>query len=212
MKEKILQQLKAAVVGTGKTSITDQTFEAYANHIATQISEETQIPDAIKPHIELLKTFQGNINHVAATSVTEKEAILKAEYEKQIADLKKLQKPEEKPDESEAKIKALLEASITPLKQKLEAYEAKEASEKRNASILAKAKELGIPKYRIDEGFAIASDANDEAITNYLASVAKNVVANKVESGKTGLFPPSTPLDQMKVEAEDWAKGLPDVK
>jgi hypothetical protein len=208
MKEKILQQLKAAVVGDGKTSITDQTFDAYASHLATQISEEAQIADAIKPYVELLKTVQGNINHTAAASVTEREAVLKAEYEKQMAEFKK-QNPN--PNDLDTKLKALIDTQNT-LKQELDSYKAKEASEKRNASILAKAKELGIPQYRIDEGFAIASEADDEAIGKYLASVAKNVVANKVESDKTGLFAPSTPLDQMKVEADDWANKLPDVK
>jgi hypothetical protein len=209
MKEKILQQIKAAVVGSGKTSITDQTFEAYASHIATKISEEAQIADAIKPYVELLKVVQGNINHIAATSATEKETALKAEYEKQIADLKKLPKPEEKPDDSEAKMKAFFETNIAPLKQELDAYKAKEAGEKRSAFILAKAKELGIPQSRIEEGFAVAPEADENAIGEYLAKVAKNAVAMSVESGKTGLFAISNPLDQAKAEADAWANALP---
>jgi hypothetical protein len=207
MKEKILKQLKAAVTGSGKTSITDQTFDAYASHLAAQISEEAQIADAIKPYVELLKVVQGNINHTAAASVTEKETALKTEYEKQIAELKEKQ-PNPNPDDLDTRLKALRE-EFAPLKQKVEAYEAREATEKRNASILAKAKEPGIPQYRIDEGFAIATDANDAAIGEYLATVAKNAVASQVESGKTGLFAPSTPLDQMKSEADAWANSLP---
>jgi hypothetical protein len=210
MTEKILQQLKAAVVGSGKTSITDQTFDAYASHLAAQISGEAQIADAVKPYIELLKVVQGNINHTAATSVTEKETALKTEYEKQIAELKEKQ-TDPNPDGVDARLKTLRE-EIATLKQEGETYRAREATEKRNASILAKAKELGIPQYRIDEGFSIAADADGAAIGNYLATVAKNAVAGQVETGKTGLFAPGTPLDQMKSEADAWAKSLPDVK
>jgi hypothetical protein len=217
MKEKILQQLKAAVAGTdGKTSLSDQTLNAYADFLAAQISEESKIADAIKPHVELLKAVQGNINHVAAASVSEKENALKAEYEKQIADLKKLRNPEEKPDDLEVKVNALFDAKykaeITPLKQEIEAHKAKEAGEKRNASILAKAKELGIPQSRIEEGFAIAPDADEKAIGEHLAKVAKNTVAMSVESGRDGVFPISSPLEQAKAEADAWAESLPDAK
>jgi hypothetical protein len=180
MKEKILHQLKASVVGSdGKTSLCDKTLNAYADLLAAQISKEPKIPDAVKPYAEVLKVVQGNINHVAAASAGEKEAALKAEYEKRIEELKKqLPTPgEPKPDDMEAKVKASFEAQTTPLKQEVEAYKAKEAAgEKRNALILAKAKELGIPQSRIDEGFAIASDADEAKIGEYLARVA-NVIA-----------------------------------
>lgn len=56
-------------------------------------------------------------------------------------------------------------------------FKAKEALAKRNNFILEKAKEFKIPQSRIDEGFAIASDADDAAITSYLEKVAKNTAA-----------------------------------
>jgi hypothetical protein len=214
MKEKILQQLKAALGGSdGKTSLSDQTFNAYSDFLAAQIGEESKIPDAIKPYVELLRVVQGNINHTAATSVSEKEAALKSEYEKQMSELKKqLPGKDPKPDDVEAKVTELLEAKIAPLKQEIETYKAREAGEKRDALIMAKAKELGIPQSRIEEGFAIAPDADEGKIVEYLAKVAKNAVAGVVETSKTGLFPPSTPLDQMKSEADAWAKTLADAK
>ena len=204
--------MKAAVAGSdGKTSLSDQTLDAWAGHLAAQISEESQIADAIKPHVELLKTVQGNINHTAAASVTEKEAALKAQYEKQIADLKRqVSSKDPEPDDMEAKVKALLEAQITPLKQEIETYKAKEAGEKRTALILAKAKELGIPQTRIDEGFAIAPDADETGIGEYLAKVAKNAVAMSVAGEGAGLFPVSNPAEQAKAEADAWAKTLAD--
>jgi hypothetical protein len=211
MRGKILQQLKAAVVGSdGKTSISEQTFNACAGFLAAQVGEESKIPDVIKPYVELLKEVQGNINHTAAVAAGEKEKVLKSDYEKQIAELKKQlegRNPEPEPGDVEAKFAAMVEAKFAPLQRELEAYKAKEAGEKREALIFAKAKELGIPQSRIDEGFAIAPDADDAKIGEYLAKVAKNAVAGVVESGKAGLFPPSSPLDQMKAEAEAWAKS-----
>jgi hypothetical protein len=102
---------------------------------------------------------------------------LKSEYEKQISELKKQLPVNE--------VKALPEAQITPLKEEIEGYKAKEAGEKRNAFILAKAKELGIPQSRIDEGFAIAPEADKAKIGDYLAKVAKNAVAKVVAGGTT---------------------------
>ena len=50
----------------------------------------------------------------------------------------------------------------------------------RQAKILNKAKELGIPQSRIDEGFLIADDADDNAIGTYLSGVKKNIDAQKL--------------------------------
>lgn len=59
-------------------------------------------------------------------------------------------------------------------KAKEEAEAAAKAKAERQAKITNKAKELGIPQSRIDEGFVIAEDATDETITNYLTTVSNN--------------------------------------
>ena len=46
-----------------------------------------------------------------------------------------------------------------------------------DAKILSKAKKLGIPDSRIDEGFNLSDDATDEAIDTYLSKVANNYKA-----------------------------------
>lgn len=66
-------------------------------------------------------------------------------------------------------------------KQQEEAKAKEEAAAKakaladHKAKILSKAKELGIPQFRIDEGFTIADDADDETINNVLTKVANNI-------------------------------------
>lgn len=81
-----------------------------------------------------------------------------------------------------------LQATIGVLTQKNEAYEREKASTERLNRINSLAKELGIPKYRIEEGFAIAENADDTAITNYLTSVANNIKTQLLPSNKN-VFP-----------------------
>ena len=75
MKDKILSALKS---GIGKTSINDKTLNSYVNIIADKITDESQIGEAIKPYIEVLKEFQGNINSIASEAATAKETTVKA--------------------------------------------------------------------------------------------------------------------------------------
>lgn len=75
--------------------------------------------------------------------------------------------------------------------------------------ISAKAKELGIPEWRMKEGFVIADDADEKTIGDYLANVQKNLVTAGLE-GKGSGFPMSTPEAQGKELAKAWAETLPD--
>ena len=57
-------------------------------------------------------------------------------------------------------------------------YKAAQAAENRRNFILSKAKELQIPDWRISEGFNIADNADEAAITNTLTTVSNNIRAN----------------------------------
>ena len=63
------------------------------------------------------------------------------------------------------------------MKTENDKFKAEKALSERKNSIISKAKELGIPQWRIDEGFVIADDADDNAITAHLATVSNNVKA-----------------------------------
>ncbi|GHT02061.1 hypothetical protein AGMMS49525_04760 [Bacteroidia bacterium] len=217
MKEKILSQLKEALTANGgKTSISEKTFAAYAELASKQITDEAAIAEGIKPFVETLKEFQQNINAIAAQSVTEKEAALKADYEKQIAALKG--NPPKVTGELTGeltieKINEILEAKfstlITPISQKMVDYEAKEKAAARQSAIISKAKELGISELRIGEGFVIADDADDASVNTYLSKIAQNEVSRGLESSKNGLFPLATQVDQAKADAKSFAESLP---
>lgn len=88
MKGKIFQALKAKIVDpkTGKTSISDKTLNTSVDIIAKQITDESQIADAIIPYVAFLQDVQANVNSVAAAAATAKEAEFKAAKEKKEAD------------------------------------------------------------------------------------------------------------------------------
>lgn len=78
--------------------------------------------------------------------------------------------------------KSLAEQVQTLVRENAE-YKAKQAAENRKNFILNKAHELQIPEWRISEGFTIAEDANEEAITDTLTTVSNNIRANMLPQG-----------------------------
>lgn len=73
--------------------------------------------------------------------------------------------------------KSLAEQVQALVKENAE-YKAAQAAENRRNFILSKAKELQIPDWRISEGFNIADNADETAITNTLTTVSNNIRAN----------------------------------
>ena len=71
--------------------------------------------------------------------------------------------------------------------------------------VLSEAKRLGIPQYRIDEGFTIANDAKESEITDYLTRVSTNIKSNSVPV--SGGYQLATG-DVSKEEVMDMAKLL----
>lgn len=71
-KEKLSEQLKE---GLGQTSLSDRTIKAYAEKIALQsIPENTEdLPSFLSPHIEFLKTVEGQVSFEVASKVKSTE-------------------------------------------------------------------------------------------------------------------------------------------
>lgn len=86
-------------------------------------------------------------------------------------------------EQMEEQSKTIKELQETIQKQAEEAKAKEEAAAKakakadHDAKILSKAKELGIPDSRINEGFTLSDDATDETIETYLSKVANNYKA-----------------------------------
>lgn len=77
MKTKILDKLKA-IRDLKAVSVTDKTLEAYADLIATSVTEETQIDTEVGKYENLMVVSNGNIGFTAAEQIKLK----KAEWEK----------------------------------------------------------------------------------------------------------------------------------
>lgn len=78
--------------------------------------------------------------------------------------------------------KSLTEA-VEGLRRENEAMKAAEAQRAREAFIAGKARELGIPEWRMQEGFSLAPDAADDAVVEHLTRVAEHIRAQALPAG-----------------------------
>lgn len=202
MKEKILVALKTKYKTFG---FGDKAFDGVADYLSKTVTEESAIETAIGGVENLLKAFQGDID-----TVRNEKSGLQKQLDELIAKGDESKKDEKQPpaDDLDAKLEALINAKVTPLQEKLTAYEAKEAKATRQAQILGKAKELGIPDWRINEGFTIGDDADEASISTTLSAIKQNIVAAGLEQSKG--FAMSTSEAESKEAAKAWASSLPD--
>ena len=107
-------------------------------------------------------------------------------------------------------IKSLLEQgkasrdALDALTKENEAMKAEKAKAARESFISGTAKELGIPTWRVNEGFAISADADEAAIKETLSKVANNIKVNGLQGGG-GLL-----LDDNKKVTQEEAKAIAD--
>ena len=152
------------------------------------------------------KSFLENLQKENDKRAT--DAYNKAKMNEKKADHEDTEIPEwykSEKEKSEKLIKSLQD-TISVLNEKNEKFEKEKIVSERKALITAKAQELGIPKYRIDEGFMIADDADDISITNYLTTVANNIKTQLLPN-KKNVFPLANgEID--KVEADAIAESL----
>lgn len=132
-----------------------------------------------------------------AKKKAEEEAMRK-EQEKQMPDwyVKEKEANAKREAESSELLKKLTESNellrqgFDAMKKENEAFKAEKATAERRNLIVAKAKELGIPEYRINEGFNIADDADETTIVDYLTTVSNNIKAYALPSNREA-FPMS---------------------
>lgn len=79
--------------------------------------------------------------------------------------------------ESLKKLSEQQASTIKTMEKEREEQKAQEVLRLHREKINTRARELGIPQYRIDEGFTLADDADDDTITNHLTKVANNIKA-----------------------------------
>lgn len=211
MKQKIFQKLKQ---GFSNLGLGDEVLQAHAESLAALgfVTDENidNVVNAQKPFLESLqRNYDTRVTSATAkakeTAKKEFEDAAKAAAEeksrKEKEERERREKEKEMPDwykaEKEASdktIKELLESVKTmkegydAMKSENDKLKAERTAAERKNSIISKAKELGIPQYRIDEGFAIADDADESKITEYLTKVATNTKSQALPGNK-GTFP-----------------------
>ncbi len=131
---------------------------------------EKNIPESVKSLLETMK----------AERKAEKEAAEAAQ--KALEDARKAQEADFN------KRLGDMQNALDGFRKENEDMKKAETARQRKASIEAKAKELGIPQFRIDEGFAIAEDADDDAITAHLTTVAQNIKTNSLPGRMPGII------------------------
>lgn len=199
MKEKIFESLKREYSNLG---LADEILQGHAESLAaTGFVTDENLNVVVSSQKTFLSSLQSGIDKRVTDAVNKarekkEESVKGGEQDKNATDIQKM-------------ISDAIESKLTPLQQKLNAYEAKEQQASRATLISNKAKELGIPEWRQKEGFAITDDMDDAAINSYLSSVKQNIVTNQLE-GKETAFPLSTPEEQGKELAKQWAESLPD--
>ena len=193
MKEKILVALKTKYSNLGFGA---KALDGVASILEKSVTDESQIETAVSGVEPFLKVFQSDADRAR----TEYNA-LKGLYDE-------LKAKSEEPAWFKA-YKKQQEERYNAIKAESDTLKAEKAKNDRANLISAKAKELGIPEWRMKEGFVIADDADEKTIGDYLANVQKNLVTAGLE-GKGSGFPMSTPEAQGKELAKAWAETLPD--
>lgn len=198
MKEKIFNALKQAYSSLG---LGDEILQGHAESLeATGLVTDENLNVIVSSQ----KTFLSSLQSGMDKRVT--DAINKAKEKKE--EPAKGGEQDKNATDIQALIDAAIETKVAPLQRELNAYKAKEQQSARAAFIANKAKELGIPDWRQQEGFAITDKMDEAAINSYLSSVKKNIVtAGLDEKGDSSVL--STSDEVAKQEAEAWANNLP---
>lgn len=199
MKIKLFNALKQ---DHSKLGLSDEVLQAYAESlVATGLVTDENLATISKGQEPALKAYQSSID---------KERTEKANYKSELEALKAKggdPKPNPQPtptptDELDPKVKAYLDSVVNPIQTELNAYKAKESQAARQSLILGKAKELGIPEWRINEGFTIADDADETAINTTLSVSKQNIVTAGLETSK------GFPIDPNKTPSKEELDGI----
>ena len=164
-----------------------------AEHEAALKAEKDNL-EAIKKELDELKAKNPGGQRGGQETNAQIEA-LKAAYDSKLEEINKTIKAlQDTNNDYSAKIKAMQD------EKDAEAKKAKAAE--RLAMINAKAKEAGIPQWRIDQGFNIADDMDETKITETMTGYAAEI--------KKQMLPERTPFSRKEAETVD-KDGVKDI-
>lgn len=126
----------------------------------------------------------------AEAKAKDAEARAKKEHEEFMNTLKQLQEQNK-----------TLNDTITALKKENDDAKVAKAKAQRENFIFTKAKEMGIPQSRIDEGFAIKDEMDESGISEYLGKVAANYKAMQLPQNTKQQMDASGKVDKAEMDA-----------
>lgn len=209
---KAAEEAKRKADEKAETKRQQEEAERKAKEDAEQKSEleklkEQGVSDAVIAYIQTLKDKADSDRKAAADASKKREK----EYGDQ---LKGLMDTSTAQFEQYKKLMEEMTANHNALKTDYDALKAEsenakkqQAQEARRKFITDKARELGIPQYRIDEGFVIAEDATEQAIAETLGKVASNV-RTAMLPGSNSFNLPGNDGKPSATELADFAKAI----
>lgn len=172
MKDKIFNLLKQTYLNLG---LSDDILQGQAEALAnTGLVTDDNLQAVIDGQKPFLSSLQSGIDK----RVT--DAVNKAKAEKKEDTAKGGEQTKTEPY-LQKMIDEAIAAKVEPLQRQLNEYKSKEAQASRADMITSKAKELGIPEWRIKEGFAITENMDESAVSAHLTTVKQNLVTNSLE-------------------------------
>lgn len=205
MKAKILSALKTKYANLGFNA---KALDGVASVLEKTITEENQIEDAVNGVEGLLKVFQADNDRSRteyATLKAQHDELLKKQSTQGEGGSSKNEPTKDEPAWFTA-YKKEQEEKLNALKTESDTLKAEKAKNARMSLITNKAKELGIPEWRVNEGFVIADDADETAIASYLANIQQNLVTAGLD-GK-GHFPLAGNKEATKEETDKIASTM----
>lgn len=205
MKIKILSALKTKYSNLGFNA---KALDGVAAVLAQTVTDENQIEDAVNGVEGLLRVFQADNDRQRteyATLKSQHDELLKKSQQGNGGGSDNNATNDDEPAWFKA-YKQEQEQRFNAIKSESEALKAAKAKDERNALIATKAKELGIPDWRMKQGFVIADDADEASIGEYLAGVQKDIVAAGLD-GK-GKFPLAGDSVASKEETDKIVSGM----
>lgn len=203
MKEKIFQALKLAYTNLG---LSDEILQGQADALTvTGLVTDDNLATVVQGQKTFLTSLQSGIDKRVTDAVNKAKekgggaAGGGGQIETQ---------PNEEPEWFK-QYKQQQEERFSSLQKENETFKVEKLRAERNSLISSKAKELGIPEWRMKEGFAITDEMDETAINTYLSGIKQNIVTAGLEK-KDSAFPLSTPAEKSKEMAKQWAESLPD--
>lgn len=186
MLEKILAALKTKYSNIG---FGDKAFQGVAAFLATTVTEEDKIDEAVSGVEALLKSFQGDVDKRVSDAVAKakKEAVKEPPKEDEKDKTKDPEKVESKKDDVPEWAKVLIESNKT-LSEKLAKFEGENQSKTRKQLLNEKLE--GVPdifKNATLRGFGKMKFDSDDEFNEYLNEVAIDAENARKELSESGI-------------------------